>query len=100
MILIFANCVVKEHIRQLLALSHALFVLQILVVVLVPVFVWTAQPFQMRFLQVIHVIVGRVTQALLHCQALIKYLTIYLWEALARHVLLEPTKYRQAIVIV
>ena len=92
MILIIAVRVDQEHIRQLLALSHALIVLQILVVVLLRLLVCTAQPFQMRFLQVAHVVVTRATQVLLQCQALIKYLTIYLWEALAQHVLLENTK--------
>jgi hypothetical protein len=54
---------------------------------MVPLIVWTAQPFQMRFLQVIYGYVTGDTQALLDCQALMNQV----WEALAQNVLLDHT---------
>jgi len=89
MILIGARIVRPENIRQQLALSHAVHVLQIMVVVMLQVLVWTAQPFQMRFMIRIRVdvYVTGDTQALLYIQTLMTQV----WEALAQHVLLENT---------
>jgi hypothetical protein len=89
MILIGARIVRPENIRQQLALSHAVHVLQIMVVVVLQVLVWTAQPFQMRFIMrmSLDVYVTGDTQALLQIQPFMTQV----WEALAQHVLLEHT---------